>query len=98
MDLENLEGSGRLVLKSMGEGVCVLDSRGRTTFANPAATELTGYGMEELIGASHHELLEHSTESGEPYPVEECPLCGAFLRGEPSGSSGACFGVRMGPG
>ncbi len=99
MDLENLEGSEQLILESMGEGVCVLDSRGRTTFANPAAAELTGYGPEELTGASHHELLEHSTESGEPYPVEECPMCGTLLRGEPSGSSGALFrgknGIRL---
>lgn len=81
IDTGNPEGFGQLILESMGEGVCVLDGRGRTTFANPAAARLTGYTSEEMVGEIHHDVLGHSSKAGDPYCMEECPLCGAFYEG-----------------
>ncbi len=80
----------------MREGVCVLDGRGRTTFANLAAARLTGYAPEELVGGIHHDALEHSPEAGDPYSTAECPLCGAFLRGEPRGGKDVMFRCKDG--
>lgn len=72
----------RLVIESIGGGVCVLDGEGRTVFANPVAVGLVGYGIEALAGRHQHEILRHARADGEAYPLEACPVCGAFRYGE----------------
>jgi PAS domain S-box-containing protein len=52
----------------------MMDPMGRVTFANPAATRLTGYHQEELIGQVLHEKIHHSRPDGSPYPISECRL------------------------
>src|SRR5207249_1866165 len=36
---------------------------------------------EELIGRPGHDLIHHTRPDGTPYPVEECPIYGAFRTG-----------------
>ena len=50
------------------------DPMGRVTFANPAATHLTGYDEQELIGQILHEKIHHSRPDGSPYPISDCRL------------------------
>ena len=50
------------------------DPMGRVTFANPAATHLTGYDEQELIGHVLHEKIHHSRPDGSPYPISDCRL------------------------
>jgi PAS domain S-box-containing protein len=70
-----------LILNAAGEGIWGVDTAGLTVFANPAAAELTGWRVEELIGRPQHALLRHSRHNGQPYAPEECPICRTFAEG-----------------
>lgn len=72
--LQDLSVRNRLILDSVGEGICGLDRDGNVTFANPAAAKLLGFSPEELIGAPLHGLLHHRRLDGSPLPPEECPI------------------------
>jgi PAS domain S-box-containing protein len=70
-----------LILKSTGEGIMGVDAEGRVTFANPAVADMTGFGVEELIGEDLHSIFHH-TEPHEMFsPQEECALCTTFHSG-----------------
>ncbi len=56
-ELEILRRRYELILNSAGEGICGLDAEGRTTFANPAAAQLTGWPLEELTGKTEEEIF-----------------------------------------
>jgi PAS domain S-box-containing protein len=67
------------ILKSAGEGILGVDPDGRTTFINPAAAAMLGYGVDELMGRRLHDVLEPRMSHGVTYTWEESPL-GASLR------------------
>src|SRR5215210_532433 len=68
--IERLNRHKRLILDSAGEGIYGLDTEGKTTFVNPAATAMTGFDREDLIGKSQHEMVHHSYPDGSSYPRE----------------------------
>ncbi len=47
---------------------------GFTTFANPAASALTGYEAHGLVGQQLHEVLQPSTGDGSSYQWRESPV------------------------
>ena len=53
-----------------------MDERGRITFANPAAAEMLGWPVEELMGKPAHEVLHHTRADGTSYPRLDCPMHG----------------------
>jgi PAS domain S-box-containing protein len=63
-----------LILESVGEGIFVLDSEGKSTFANSTAAKLLGYQVSELIGEKHHDRVHHTKKNGTPFPQAECPI------------------------
>lgn len=63
-----------LILKSAAEGIFGTDRHENIRFLNPAAAEMLGYEVSELIGKPGHALLHHSKPDGSPYPAEECPI------------------------
>ncbi len=71
-----------LILKASGDGVYGVDNQGYTLFANPAAVQMCGYTLEEMIGHKQHELIHHTHPDGRHYPVSECPIYAAFRDGE----------------
>lgn len=80
-DLEQLRRQHQLILNAVGEGVYGLDLQGNVTFVNPAAAEMIGWSMNDLIGKSMHAVLHHSRADGRHYPREECPIYAAFQDG-----------------
>jgi PAS domain S-box-containing protein len=80
--LERTHYMNKLILESAGEGVYGLDSKGRTTFVNPAAEKMMGYTAKEMIGISQHNLVHHTKTNGKAYPREECPIYAAFNDGK----------------
>lgn len=68
------EEKSRLLLESVGEGIFGVDLDGKVAFINPAATEMLGYGPEELIGKEIHGKIHHSYADGSAYPKSECPM------------------------
>jgi len=53
------------ILASIGDGLCVLDSDGRCTYANPAAASILGWSEEELRGVNVLERLGVEPRGGE---------------------------------
>lgn len=70
------------VLDAAGDGIWVLDSKGRTTLLNPAAQQMTGYSPQEVLGEVSHGLVHHSYVDGSPYPIESCPVYRSVFHGE----------------
>ena len=70
-----------LILDSAGEGIFGVDLEGKVGFINPAATQMLGYGPEELIGQAVHEKIHHSHGDGSGYPNEECPMYRTYVEG-----------------
>jgi PAS domain S-box-containing protein len=64
----------RLLLTSVGEGICGIDMNGVITFINPAASNMLGYTDDELLGKDLHALTHHTKPDGRPYPEHECPI------------------------
>ena len=56
-ELKNNQERLNQVLNSAGEGICSLDAEGRITFANQAATRMTGWKFAVLIGRPMHATL-----------------------------------------
>src|SRR5437867_4896632 len=63
-----------LILRSISEGVHVIDRRGVITFVNRSATEILGWRADELVGREQHSLIHHSHADGRPYDAAECPI------------------------
>ena len=80
-ELRRLARENRLILNAVGEGIYGIDRDGKTTFVNPAAARLTGFSVEELIGAPQHEIIHHTRADGTPYPREDCPIYATFVDG-----------------
>jgi PAS domain S-box-containing protein len=71
----------KLLLESVGEGICGININGNTTFVNPAANKILGYTTEELLGKNLHTLTHHTKPDGQPYPENECPIYMACSEG-----------------
>lgn len=82
IELANPRRQQQLILNSVGEGVYGLDAAGNVTFVNPAAAEIIGWEMEDLVGKSMHKILHHSKCDGSDYPREDCPIYAAFKDGK----------------
>ena len=82
-DLDRLARDPDSLLEFAGEGIYHVNERGIITFANPAAAELLGWSVDELVGKPAHELLHHTRPDGTPYPRADCPLHGDVVRLKP---------------
>ena len=76
------------IASNAAEALFLVDSEGRTTFANPSAVQMFGWSHEELIGQLFHAKLHHHRPDGSPYPISESPhmqvlVSGQTLRGHP---------------
>src|SRR4030065_2950727 len=72
--LERLYHQNELILNSAGEGIFGLDVYGNHTFVNPAAAQMLGYTVDELIGRHSHTTWHHYKADGSPYPEDESPI------------------------
>jgi PAS domain S-box-containing protein len=80
-EVAQLSLQNRLILDSAGEGIYGLDIDGKCTFVNPAALQLLGFRIEELIGQHSHSMFHHTKPDGKPYPQEDCPVQSAYKQG-----------------
>ena len=61
---EKLYRQQEILLNSVADGICGLDSNGRISFANPAAVSMLGSTASSLAGRPVHELLHGSAPAG----------------------------------
>lgn len=100
--LERLRRRHELILTSVGDGIVGMDTEGRTTFVNPAAARMLGYGVEELLGRHTHDTVHHTRPDGTANPREACSMLAALRDGSPretqdevfSRKDGTCFPVE----
>ena len=85
-----------LILSNIKEGVYGIDLEGKITFINKAATKMLGYDLEDVIGASSHDLFHHSYEDGASYPFHECPVSHTIKHQETMSSETEVFWCRDG--
>ncbi|OQX34620.1 MAG: hypothetical protein B0D91_12170 [Oceanospirillales bacterium LUC14_002_19_P2] len=69
-----LEAENEHILESMREGIVGINGHGKITFANPAASRITGWESAELIGADAHGLLMPRSVDGAIRPRDETAL------------------------
>lgn len=80
-EMKRIKRQMELILESAGEGICGIDAKGYVTFVNKAACLMLGWDSANLIGKSHHEMVHHTRNNGEYYPIQECPISQAFQDG-----------------
>lgn len=51
-----------------------LDTDGRCLYANTEFCDISGHTHEELQGQVMHDLIHHTKEDGDHYPIEECAI------------------------
>ena len=95
-ELDRLARDHDRILEFAGEGIYHVDERGMITFANPAAAELLGWSVDELVGKPAHELLHHTRPDGTPYPRADCALHGPRAGEHATPLSGERFWRRDG--
>jgi len=72
--LAALEERSRLILSSVDDGIVGLDTDGRITFANRAASAMLGYGEEDFLGAHLHNIVHCRYPDGREFPRHECRM------------------------
>ncbi len=91
-----LETANQRILDAVGDGIYGLDLDGRITFANPAATQLTGFPQTSLIGQSVHELHMYARWDGRPYHFIETGIYQTLKQGTAQQSDGDVFWRQAG--
>lgn len=71
----------RLILDATSDGILGLDSDGRITFVNKAASALLGWTVGELLGADSHRCWHHTRLDGTFHPTAECPILTSMRTG-----------------
>jgi PAS domain S-box-containing protein len=64
----------RAITENAAEALFMMDAEGRTTFVNPAAERMFGYGREELLGQVLHDKIHSRHADGSPFPGADCLL------------------------
>jgi PAS domain S-box-containing protein len=91
-----LEAANQPILDSVGDGIYGLDLNGRITFANPAATRLTDFPLDALIGQSIHELHLYARWDGTPYHFIETGIYQTLKQGVSKQSDADVFWRQSG--
>ena len=94
--LQDLSYRNRLILESVGEGICGLDRNGNATFVNPAAARMLGFSPGELIDRPLHEVVHHQWPDGTTIPHEQCAIMKTIRDGTPHRVSEDLFRRRDG--
>lgn len=86
-----LEAHNERLLTSMREGIFGLNLEGQITFANPAASQITGWSEAQLIDQSLYSQLLHTDASGQPQAPANLPIQQVLQQGENAAIEDALF-------
>jgi diguanylate cyclase (GGDEF)-like protein/PAS domain S-box-containing protein len=70
---EEVRHQNDLLLRSAGQGLCIVDFRGRVTLVNPAAARMLGWPAEQLVGRPVHDAF-HGRSGAAIHPEGSCPV------------------------
>ena len=77
--LNRLTRQSDSILESVGDGIYGTNLDGKVTIVNPAAAEMLGYKVQELLGQDMHTLSHHTKADGTPNPSESCMIRQSLL-------------------
>jgi PAS domain S-box-containing protein len=77
--LNMLTRQSNSILESVGDGIYGTDLDGLVTIVNPAAAEMLGYKVQELLGQDMHALSHHTRADGTPNPADDCMIRQSLL-------------------
>ncbi|WP_158752108.1 response regulator [Acidobacterium sp. S8] len=77
------EERSRLILGSVNEGICGLDTEGLTTFVNPAGAKMLGYEPDELVGQPLHAQVHFANPDGSEFLLDLCSMNKTARDGQP---------------
>jgi PAS domain S-box-containing protein len=78
-ELERANELIRTIAENAASSLLMLDERGIATYVNPAATEATGYALEEFAKAPFHDVLHAPADRG-GHSADACPIRNARER------------------
>ncbi len=81
-EIKQLNSKLENILKSMEEGVHVIDERGVIILENEASTSMLGWKNENILGKSAHVTMHHHRTDRSFYPLEECPIHATLRDGQ----------------
>lgn len=81
-DLRKFQHRHDLILNSIGEGIYWAGSDGRIVSVNPAAADLLGWTVPELVGRSAYITMHHTHVDDHEHPKEECQIYQELLDGQ----------------
>jgi PAS domain S-box-containing protein len=82
-DRKEAEEFRRIVVDNMGEGLIALDGEGFVTYANPAASQMLGWTVDELRRRPMHETMHFQRADGTELRSSECPILRILTTGRP---------------
>lgn len=92
LELESARHRMMQILHAAGEGIYGVDAEGKTTFCNPAALRMLGYGHEaEVFRRPSHALFHHHHADGSPYARDDCPVAATLRDGRIGSYKGDVF-------
>jgi PAS domain S-box-containing protein len=94
--LKDMSCRNRLILDSVGEGICGLDLEGNATFVNPAAARMLGFETEELDGRRLHAIVHHRHGRVKDMASEDCPIIRTMREGSRNRIAADFFSRRDG--
>ncbi len=71
----------RDITSALGEGVYVLNDKGRLILMNHAAERLLGWTEKELAGKNIHKTIHGCKENGSKLSEDDCPIMQVFKNG-----------------
>ncbi|TAN61124.1 MAG: PAS domain-containing protein, partial [Magnetospirillum sp.] len=83
-----------LILSAAGEGICGIDTAGRVSFINPAASRMLGWTGTSMVGQPLHASIHHSHADGTACPEETCPITLTLKDGQTREAAGETFWRR----
>ncbi len=96
--LERVTRRYELILESTGEGICGINPQGTVTFANPAAAQILGYAITELVNSPGYSIWHRTQSEDKPHPLETCPIYKGHSQGAQSGGDDEFFWRKDGSG
>jgi PAS domain S-box-containing protein len=81
-DVVQQQHQKNMILEMAGDGILGLDTEGHHTFVNPAAAEMLGYKVDEMLGKPSHPMWHHSYPDGKHFPESDCPITSVLQTGE----------------